>query len=372
MYTESEDDADSYGIMSDNAGSGVSTDNMEWANPATGAGTDWDTEPTDAKFCLIPLELQVKADGAVKYTEDGYVVGDKWKEYVSACFVQFGEITAVDKGLNVYTFIDYFGIPDDEVRAALTSVRSLSSRYTDEEVDILLSDDKAAIAGTFVSKWAIVKGEKLYSPYWLDTHSFDDWRTAGITKDDILRKYDSLIDLPIYLTEEEQRTAYKERIDGFLHDAADTGGVMGYGAAEAVTEARADNALALSGSRVFMTNDVSGLNSADKEGVFMTKDASVQFMTMLDGLLDDADAVPTPYAAIDESKYESMAEITLGAAYSRNGLTSDVILVYFEKGRTGALVTNTSPYPYMRMYIDANGAQKLFGITADGSSYDIQ
>ena len=119
---------------------------LQWANPASGMGTDWDTEPTDYRFYLVPLELMVKVDGVLEYVEDcgGYVIDSRYREYTSAVYAEPEDRTSIDTGINIYTFIKFFGISDDDVRDALADRNTLQGKYTSEEVDILLSGDKGS------------------------------------------------------------------------------------------------------------------------------------------------------------------------------------------------------------------------------------
>ena len=191
---------------------------LQWANPASGMGTDWDTEPTDSRFYLIPLELMVKVEGVVSYVEDceGYLTDSRYKEYTSSVYVEPEDRTGVDTGINIYTFIKFFDISDNDVREALADKHTLAGDYTSEEVEILLSGDKSAIGRTFSSKWAIVKGEKIYSPYWLQNNSYDKWEAAGITADDISSHFDELTDVPVYLVEEDFIPKYKAIMNNYI------------------------------------------------------------------------------------------------------------------------------------------------------------
>lgn len=356
--------SDAVASGTNDAGSAVSLGPaLQWANPRSGEGTDWDLEPTDAKFYMIPLELQICADGAVKYTEDGYIAGDRWKEYVEANHTDFVELTSIDKGINVFTFIKYFNINGEYARDALMNQSSANNRYTEEEADALISGDLTVIARTFASKWAVVKGEKLYSPYWLENHSFDEWKAEGITPDDIRSRYDELTDVPKTLTDEEFRTAYKERFDRFIAGQPDNKKIE----RRSAPVSAADNENAIAESVVTLTNDLSDKDMSQKESAALNKEASARYAKALDKLLDDADAVPLPYSAIELSKYESMAVVSFGGVYGKCGLLGDTVYVYTESGRSGALVLTKDPY--VRVWLSDNAAKELYNITCDGSSY---
>ena len=186
--------------------------------------------PFTDSFRNIPDSLLTIPDGVKTYTEDGYVMGERWREYfaasnpgydpdadddaapVEAGTIDTGypDITSIDECDNAYTFIRYFGISDDAARAALAGY------YTDEQINILLSGDKAQITAAFASDYAIVKGERAYSPLWLYRRSYDEWREAGITQADILQKYDALTHLPETIVSQQRQDAVIQKITGFI------------------------------------------------------------------------------------------------------------------------------------------------------------
>ena len=63
-------------------------------------------------------------------------------------------------------------------------------KVTEEQLDTILSGDIAAITKMFASEYAIIKGDKAYSPHWLYTHDYYDYEEAGITKEDVAAKYE--------------------------------------------------------------------------------------------------------------------------------------------------------------------------------------
>ncbi|MBR5090253.1 MAG: hypothetical protein IK093_12565 [Ruminiclostridium sp.] len=247
-----EQDADSFpasvASIADDNSSGVTVmeaegpDNMllsesvdtAWENPATGAGTMVFEEPFVAEFYEIPLELQLKVDGVLKDTGDGsYLADDKTREYTEhfyktkARYTENGDaipaepvspgdygtypdITSIDDYMNAYTFIEYFGISDKDVREALAGI------YTDEQINALTSGDKAAITAAFASEYAIVKGEKIYPPLWLCRHDTDEWTAAGITAEDLTAHYDALTHLPEWLVDKDVQIALTDKIDTFI------------------------------------------------------------------------------------------------------------------------------------------------------------
>ncbi len=89
--------------------------------------------------------------------------------------------TAIDEFANVYSCIKYFDIPDDDAREILEGIGS----FTDEEIDLILSDDAEAVAEYFVSDTVIRKGKNIYSLCWIYNHSVEDYKDCGLTTEDL-------------------------------------------------------------------------------------------------------------------------------------------------------------------------------------------
>jgi hypothetical protein len=53
--------------------------------------------------------------------------------------------------------------------------------YTKEDKSVLLTQDEATILAHFASPYAIVIGDKVYTPAWLYTHTVEGWHAVGIT-----------------------------------------------------------------------------------------------------------------------------------------------------------------------------------------------
>ena len=120
----------------------------------------------------------------------GWDEAEKWLDERSTAYSDY---TAVDEFANLYSFIKHFNIPDETVREILIKQRvGLEDDFTDEEIDLVLSDDTEAIAEHFAHENAICKGENLYSFYWIYNHSISDYIENGITPEDIEQK------LPLY------------------------------------------------------------------------------------------------------------------------------------------------------------------------------
>lgn len=122
---------------------------------------------------------------------------DKFEEWLYSSSSSLSEYTSVAEAANLYSFIKHFEIPEDKVREILTFERggNEDEDFSDEDIEILISGDSETIAKHFAADTAICKGENLYSIYWMQNHTAQDYLEAGITAEDInaiLPRYEAL------------------------------------------------------------------------------------------------------------------------------------------------------------------------------------
>lgn len=80
-------------------------------------------------------------------------------------------------------FINHFQISKEDFKAAHNQL--YEPKFTDEEIDVIYSNDKALIADHFMNPNCIRVGDEIYTPKWLATHSLDQVKAAGITAEAI-------------------------------------------------------------------------------------------------------------------------------------------------------------------------------------------
>ena len=134
------------------------------------ASSPYYSKPCDERLASIPEAL-------MKLTPDGY----GW-EYEYVADKPVWSLTLMDYA-NIYSFIHNHDLDEDEVRAILSDADKMVHRkaFTDEEIDILLSDDLEQAMKQFASKSTIVIGEKGYSTKWIYEHTVDEYIQEGIT-----------------------------------------------------------------------------------------------------------------------------------------------------------------------------------------------
>lgn len=100
----------------------------------------------------------------------------------------------LDEYINIYSFMVYFSLSADDVCNALEKSNAFFEQwlnegltgvqtaiFTDEELDVLRTGDKEAIAAQFASDYSIVVENKIYSPNWVYYHTAEDYAACGIT-----------------------------------------------------------------------------------------------------------------------------------------------------------------------------------------------
>ncbi len=149
---------------------------------------------------------------------------EETERWLSACSSKMSDYTAVDELANLYSFIRRFDIPDETVREILVGARTGSERddFSDEEIELILSDDAEAVAEHFAADSAIVKGKNLYSPKWLYVHTASDYEKAGITDDDIEKV---LSEIDGFGLTDEAREAFEKKLSETM---TYTGGALVY------------------------------------------------------------------------------------------------------------------------------------------------
>ncbi len=122
--------------------------------------------------------------------------------------------TAIDEFANVYSCIKYFDIPEDDAREILEGIGS----FTDEEIDLILSDDAEAVAKYFAADTVFRKGKNIYSLCWIYNHSIEDYKECGLTYSDMTISF-------LYLDNvnftEEAEEAIDAKIQRFLSNELD-------------------------------------------------------------------------------------------------------------------------------------------------------
>lgn len=145
------------------------------ALPAAPFGTASTSAPYYARPCNERLASLPEA--LMQLAEGGY----RW-EYAYAAGRPADALTLMDYA-NIYSFIHTHSIDRDSLRRVLSDADRMVHRraFTEEEIDLLLGDDQAAVMAHFASPGTIVIGEKGYSEKWMYDHSAEEWAAEGIT-----------------------------------------------------------------------------------------------------------------------------------------------------------------------------------------------
>ncbi|GHV48515.1 hypothetical protein FACS189499_08080 [Clostridia bacterium] len=138
----------------------------------------------------IPYEFQhLIGEEALQLWEEKYPtytlsIDDNWK------------VTSIEQNANIYTFILDFGLSEQQIKDLLLITNSVSKDdfivrpnvyYSDEQIDALCSMNVEIITKAFANYGTIVKGEKYYSPIWFFYSSVEDYKSADITLDELMK-----------------------------------------------------------------------------------------------------------------------------------------------------------------------------------------
>lgn len=117
--------------------------------------------------------------------------------------------------MNLYSFVRYFELTPDQIREGLAYlVEDEECGITDYEIKNFIIEDNASEATAFfANKYAIVIGDKIYSPNWLYLHTVDEWREAGITGEHLENAAALCRDFPFT---EDARAAFEAKFEEAL------------------------------------------------------------------------------------------------------------------------------------------------------------
>ncbi|MCM1523534.1 MAG: hypothetical protein NC120_03655 [Ruminococcus sp.] len=115
-----------------------------------------------------------------------FVGVDEFENWLNNTSSSLSELTSVGEVANLYSFIKHFDVPSDFVRENLVNMRNGSADdFSDEEIDLIVSDDDEAVARHFAADTAILKGSNIYSLKWVYYHTPADYAANGITVEEL-------------------------------------------------------------------------------------------------------------------------------------------------------------------------------------------
>ena len=153
---------------------------------------DANTEPTNT----IPTEADAIGGGLenryieYKYVYDIYSIPASFIEFIGCDIFDNWAQSAYSRDENtpvenfsLFGFIDEFNFSKEDFKTKYSLLEE--PKFTDEEIDVIYSNDKALIADHFMNPNCIRVGDEIYTPKWLATHSLDQVKAAGITAEAI-------------------------------------------------------------------------------------------------------------------------------------------------------------------------------------------
>ena len=111
---------------------------------------------------------------------------DEFLAWIERC-ESIDDDVRIPEDFSLLAFIKDFNITKEQFKTAHSQL--YEPVFTDEEIDVIYSDDKRLLAQTFVHPNAILVDDEIYTPYWLSCHTLDEIEDAGITLEMLEEKY---------------------------------------------------------------------------------------------------------------------------------------------------------------------------------------
>lgn len=116
---------------------------------------------------------------------------------------------------NIYSYVRYFNLTDEQIREGLAFMtENYGYGITDYETEKLIIEGNADEAcAFFANKYALVAGDKIYSPNWLYLHTVEEWREADIIDNGLAEAAEKYCGFPF---KEDARSAFEAKLEEAL------------------------------------------------------------------------------------------------------------------------------------------------------------
>jgi hypothetical protein len=127
---------------------------------------------------------------------------------------------------NYYNMIVTYNIPDEVIIRAFEKYNAhfrsfydenhpayASTIFFDDDIEVILSRDEAAILAHFATEYVIVIKDRVYSPAWIYWHDIEAYKTAGITSEMIQERLHLYAEFPFT---DEATLAFELKLSEFL------------------------------------------------------------------------------------------------------------------------------------------------------------
>jgi hypothetical protein len=167
------------------------------------------------------------------YTQQEFVerIGERFRWHIELPF----DKNCITGTSNLFSIMTYFDIPNEVVALAIEEYNGWQDsfnamfgvdefsyrKFTDAEIEALLSRDLARVTAQFATEYAIVVGDRIHSPVWMYLHTPEDYEAAGITPDMVEEVLDSFSDFYI---PDEAVVAFEEKLSEFMGRPVRIGG----------------------------------------------------------------------------------------------------------------------------------------------------
>jgi len=110
----------------------------------------------------------------------------------------------IENTVNIYSFCKHFNITDEQLKSFVhkqieadkAGSISVVDSWSEKDLDVLLTHNESAIREHFISKYAILSNDKIYTPEWIYTHTIQAYEAEKIPPELIEEKMELYKDIP--------------------------------------------------------------------------------------------------------------------------------------------------------------------------------
>jgi len=146
--------------------------------------------PMNFFLSAIPYDL-IQSVGVDKY--------EQWKAEIKETQSDRYDI---ENSINLYSFCKYFKISNEQLESfieeqmQIDKENGITDSWDKNDLEILLSDDINKIRQHFISEYAILSNDKIYTPEWIYTHTIQAYEAEEIPSEFIEEKMELYKDIP--------------------------------------------------------------------------------------------------------------------------------------------------------------------------------
>jgi len=127
---------------------------------------------------------------------------DKYEQWKAEMKETQSDRYDIENSINLYSFCKYFKISNEQLESFIEKQmqtdkeNGITDSWDKNDLEILLSDDINKIRQHFISEYAILSNDKIYTPEWIYTHTIQAYEAEEIPPELIEEKMELYKDIP--------------------------------------------------------------------------------------------------------------------------------------------------------------------------------